>query len=116
MPIGALIRSTVLAVTLVLVWPLVIEQTLASLLTKAVSRHSIHDESPFARTERLTIHFVRTPSALPRGEGPVDRESDALAPWISDSGRGWSVDSTCLTHPGWKRQFGPMRSISVRPR
>jgi ABC-2 type transport system permease protein len=37
--VGALIRSTALAVTLVLVWPLVIEQTLASLLPKAVSKH-----------------------------------------------------------------------------
>jgi ABC-2 type transport system permease protein len=36
---GALIRSTALAVTLVLVWPLVVEQTLASLLPKAVSKH-----------------------------------------------------------------------------
>jgi len=37
--VGALIRSTALAVTLVLVWPLVIEQTLAGLLPKAISKH-----------------------------------------------------------------------------
>jgi ABC-2 type transport system permease protein len=37
--IGALIRSTALAVTLVLVWPLIVEQTLASVLPKAVSKH-----------------------------------------------------------------------------
>jgi ABC-2 type transport system permease protein len=37
--VGAIIRSTALAVTLVLVWPLVIEQTLASLLPKTISKH-----------------------------------------------------------------------------
>jgi ABC-2 type transport system permease protein len=37
--VGAIIRSTALAVTLVLVWPLVIEQTLASLLPKTVAKH-----------------------------------------------------------------------------
>ncbi|MGP0032087.1 MAG: ABC transporter permease subunit [Acidimicrobiales bacterium] len=37
--VGALIRSTALAVTLVLVWPLVVEQTLASVLPKSIARH-----------------------------------------------------------------------------
>jgi hypothetical protein len=37
----------------------------------------------------------------------MDKESAALAPWISDSGRGCSVDSTCPMHPGWKRAIRP---------
>jgi ABC-2 type transport system permease protein len=37
--LGALVRSTALAVTLVLVWPLIVEQTLASLLPRSVAKH-----------------------------------------------------------------------------
>jgi hypothetical protein len=44
---------------------------------EVVIRHSVHDESPFAPTERLTAYFVGTPSALHRGEGPIATEAAA---------------------------------------